>query len=76
MPDPGKLKSLLKLIDDDAGDVRRAVVKELASFGPGLKEAFDRVCEELGLKVSWPTRTPRSEAQSSRRRRPPRPCSR
>lgn len=43
MPEPEKLRSLLKLLDDDALDVRRAVIKELSSFGPALKDAFDRL---------------------------------
>ena len=40
MTDPEQIPHLVKLLDDDSHDVRKAVAKELAAFGPTLKTKF------------------------------------
>lgn len=43
MPNLKQLPYLLKLVDDDSGTVRRAVLKELAGFGPDLEREVSRL---------------------------------
>jgi len=37
MPDPKQLPYLLNLLDDESEDIRKEIVRQLASFGPELK---------------------------------------
>lgn len=55
--DPAQLPHLLKLLDDDAPDVRRELSRAFASFGPALKEELDKLdpppSEEQRHLLQW-----------------------
>ncbi|MBI4432913.1 MAG: hypothetical protein HY592_05485 [Candidatus Omnitrophica bacterium] len=43
MPDSKKLPYLIKLMDDESVVVRKAVIKELAAFGPSLDQELSKL---------------------------------
>ena len=43
MTDPKNIPYLIKLLDDDSEQVRVNVIKELAAFGPNLKNELQRI---------------------------------
>ena len=47
MPDPKQLPYLIQLLDDDSKVVKKAVLKELAAFGPSLEEELGRLPQPL-----------------------------
>ena len=47
MPDPKQIPHLIKLLDDESEMVLEAVLKELAAFGPTLREELAKLPEPL-----------------------------
>lgn len=43
MPNPKQIPHLIKLLDDESSDIRKNIIRELASFGPNLKEELNNV---------------------------------
>jgi len=40
---PKQIPHLIKLLDDESSDIRNNIIRELASFGPNLKEELDNI---------------------------------
>lgn len=45
MKDPGQLRYVLKLLDDDSDIVRRAISEELSAYGPNLEDSLAQLDE-------------------------------